>query len=58
VAGAWNLAFTDELEHFPVGGHDDMVDAASGAFAWLARTAGGVGYRGAEQRRRAPGFRV
>ena len=57
-AGAWNLAFVDELEQFPAGGHDDQVDGASGAMSWLARTAVGSDYRGIEHRRRAPGFRV
>jgi len=28
----WNSAFLDELEAFPLGGHDDQVDATSGAF--------------------------
>jgi predicted phage terminase large subunit-like protein len=31
----WNSAFLDELEAFPVGSHDDQVDALSGAFAQL-----------------------
>jgi predicted phage terminase large subunit-like protein len=35
VCGTWNNAFLDELEAFPVGGHDDQVDAASGAFQQL-----------------------
>lgn len=35
VKGDWNEAFIDELCSFPVG-HDDQVDAASGAFAELA----------------------
>jgi predicted phage terminase large subunit-like protein len=33
----WNKAFLDELEEFPVGRHDDQVDAASGAFGRLVR---------------------
>lgn len=32
VAGDWNKAFLDEIGHFPMGGHDDQVDAAAGAF--------------------------
>ncbi|MGO1072313.1 phage terminase large subunit [Lysobacter sp. CA199] len=32
VKGAWNAAFLDELESFPKGGHDDQVDAFSGAY--------------------------
>ena len=34
VAGGWNEAFIDELCDFPAG-HDDQVDAASGAFVEL-----------------------
>jgi predicted phage terminase large subunit-like protein len=36
VRGAWNRAFLDELSTFPVGAHDDQVDALSGAYAMLA----------------------
>lgn len=36
VAGDWNLEFLKELEYFPMGKHDDQVDAASGAFNKLA----------------------
>ena len=32
VRGPWNREFLDELCCFPLGEHDDMVDAASGAF--------------------------
>ena len=32
VNGSWNQDFLDELEIFPDGGHDDQVDAVSGAF--------------------------
>ena len=32
VRGKWNQEFKDELESFPVGEHDDMVDAVSIAF--------------------------
>jgi len=32
VKGSWNDCFTDELETFPLGVHDDQVDAASDAF--------------------------
>jgi predicted phage terminase large subunit-like protein len=35
VLGTWNTAFLDEAEAFPVGSHDDMVDAASGGFQQL-----------------------
>lgn len=32
VKGAWNDAFYSELENFPDGSHDDIVDAFSGAY--------------------------
>jgi predicted phage terminase large subunit-like protein len=32
VRGAWNKDFLDEVEVFPLGKHDDQVDAAVGAF--------------------------
>jgi phage terminase large subunit-like protein len=32
VRGAWNMDFLDEIEVFPLGKHDDQVDAAVGAF--------------------------
>lgn len=35
VRGDWNRAFLDELSVFPVGEHDDQVDALSGAYAML-----------------------
>lgn len=34
--GSWNGTFLDELCAFPQGGHDDQVDALSGAYAFLA----------------------
>jgi len=37
VAGAWNIPFFDEIEAFPLGGHDDQVDAASNAFNELIK---------------------
>lgn len=33
--GAWNEAFLDEVCAFPLAGHDDQVDALSGAFSCL-----------------------
>ncbi len=36
VQGLWNRDLLDELSLFPVGAHDDMVDAVSGAFGRLA----------------------
>lgn len=35
VRGAWNPAYLDEMTTFPVGAHDDQVDASSGAFRRL-----------------------
>jgi predicted phage terminase large subunit-like protein len=31
----WNTEFVNEHSRFPIGAHDDIVDAASGAFAYL-----------------------
>ncbi|MDI2112108.1 phage terminase large subunit [Commensalibacter nepenthis] len=36
IRAPWNRAFLEELSCFPKGGHDDQVDAASGAFAFIA----------------------
>ena len=36
IAGAWNQDFFDEMELFPDGEHDDIEDAASGAFEEIA----------------------
>lgn len=36
VRARWNDALIQELEAFPEGGHDDQVDALSGAFAALS----------------------
>lgn len=38
VRGAWINDFLDEAEAFPAGGHDDQVDAVSGAFEALSRS--------------------
>jgi predicted phage terminase large subunit-like protein len=35
VNGTWVSAFLDEFEAFPLGSHDDQVDATSGAFEQL-----------------------
>ena len=35
VRGSWNSAFLDECQAFPLGAHDDQVDAVSGACAML-----------------------
>lgn len=37
VKGGWNAAFLDEIEAFPMGKHDDQVDATSRAFNALAK---------------------
>jgi len=36
LAGAWNGAFISEHTGFPAGRKDDQVDAAAGAYNWLA----------------------
>lgn len=36
VKAEWNRALLDELSVFPLGGHDDQVDALSGAYGMLA----------------------
>lgn len=36
LAGAWNKEFLDEVEMFPLGEHDDQVDASVMAFNMLA----------------------
>lgn len=38
VSGDWNTAFVSEAEEFPLGRHDDMIDAVSGAYALLTRS--------------------
>jgi predicted phage terminase large subunit-like protein len=47
VAGKWNAEYLDELEEFPTGLHDDMVDGTSGAVLVLStpREAGTWGSR-------------
>lgn len=36
VRGQWNATYLDEVTMFPIGAHDDMVDATSGAFEKVA----------------------
>ena len=43
--GAWIGPFLDEAEAFPMGAHDDQVDAVSGAVGYLWRGLGGGGGR-------------
>ena len=40
VTAAWNASYIQELADFPFGGHNDQVDASSGAFNKLAANAG------------------
>jgi len=40
VKGDWNGMYIDEMEKFPEGEHDDMVDASSGAFNELTKHGG------------------
>lgn len=40
VKGDWNGMYVDEMEKFPDGEHDDMVDASSGAFNELTKHGG------------------
>lgn len=37
VQGPWNKAFLDEVEMFPIGPHDDIVDACSGAMTVMSK---------------------
>ena len=39
IRGPWNRAFIDELASFPMGRHNDQVDAASSAFNRIAAPA-------------------
>ena len=39
VRGPWINAFLDEAELFPLGSHDDQVDAAAGALAEISTPA-------------------
>ncbi len=39
IRGAWNETALQELESFPDGDHDDIVDAASGGFGAVAKAA-------------------
>ncbi len=44
LRGPWITAWMDEAEAFPSGAHDDRVDSASGALAWLTRRGGQARY--------------
>jgi phage terminase large subunit-like protein len=41
VAGEWTAAFLNELEAFPIGSHDDQVDALAAAWSQLPRAGAG-----------------
>ncbi len=43
VRGTWNTDLLDEFEAFPIGSHDDQVDAVSGACEQLSRPRGHFG---------------
>jgi predicted phage terminase large subunit-like protein len=47
VTAPWNQEFIAELEAFPEGGHDDQVDATSGAFTYLSSGTGAARLRAA-----------
>jgi predicted phage terminase large subunit-like protein len=55
LRGAWSGPYLDELEAFPEGGHDDQVDATSGAFAKLVVPQAGQPAAGTA---RSPAFRA
>ena len=40
VRGDWNYGYIDELRSFPVGSHDDQLDASSRAFQFLCEETG------------------
>ncbi len=46
VRASWNGELLDEFEAFPIGSHDDIVDAVSGAVQQLARRTGYFGSLG------------
>ena len=52
LAGDWVTAFLDECDEFPLGGHDDQVDAVSLAVSVLS------GRRGTKRRARQPEVRL
>jgi len=58
VRADWNEKLFDELESFPEGEHDDIVDALSGAFNKLAEKAKGnyAGFTVPAAPRRIPGY--
>lgn len=51
LAGDWNEAYFNELEQFPEGLHDDMVDASSDAFVGLMESRNPITFNPANLRR-------
>jgi hypothetical protein len=49
LRGHWNGAFLDEAEIFPLGKHDDQIDAASLALCYLAERGLNSGYLSPQQ---------
>jgi predicted phage terminase large subunit-like protein len=47
VEGPWLPGFLEEIEVFPMGAHDDQVDAASGAFLELSAAPGPIRFSAA-----------
>jgi predicted phage terminase large subunit-like protein len=45
VRGEWNQEFFDEMDFFPAGEHDDMVDAVSGGWKFLGEPDGAINER-------------
>jgi hypothetical protein len=52
LEGDWIPDFYNELEEFPMGAHDDQIDAVSLAAAWL------TGRRAARRRQKVPASKL
>ena len=58
IRGSWTKKFLNELIGFPVGQHDDMVDAFTGAFSKIATGAIiGMNYKEAQLQKKRRGQR-
>jgi predicted phage terminase large subunit-like protein len=57
IEGPWLPGFLEEIEVFPMGAHDDQVDAASGAFLELSSASGPMIFSDAFLRRAAQPMR-
>lgn len=44
IKAQWNADFIDEHATFPLGGHDDIVDASAGAFSQLTKGKGFISF--------------